>query len=737
MAHIIPTIEKIKKLSVPPTEGEWHILRFLESSLDDSYEVYFNPFLNGDRPDIVLMRRGGGVMIIEVKDWNLDLYSLDDRKNWILKFPRNEGEANARILSPVKQVFKYKENLFDLHIPGLLELKIKDIRNFNFVTCAVYFHNAEEAKVKDLLVNKFANERRYQNFIKYNIDLLGRDSLEPDNFKRILKNRYMTPDRPSALFSDDMYQRFKQHLAPTRHMIQDGEEMIYSPDQARLIFDNSSKSWRVKGVVGSGKTTVLAAKAIESCKRVLSMNRTPRILILTFNVTLKNFIHDKLSKVRAEFDWSYFTILNYHNFIGTMMNELGIPFVMPNQNPDESHLQYMRRVSPYLSEHYYNNRSLFSTVRDNITKYDAIYIDEIQDYIRPWMDIVKDNFLAEDGEYYLFGDVKQNIYNRQVSQRDVSTNIIGAPRKLDTCFRAEMKVRDLAVGFQQEYFINKYEIDTLVAEPDADSLFARDELQQGTIRYINLTQPDPIVALHTIITGNMAHPEIQNINPNDITILGTNIELLKKIDSYYRYSGNGNTATMFETYDLMFIMHLNKLGKNYTDDSAWIKKLLELMRQSNNRNHARGNQILGGFLARYELYRDYPGKFGPMLETLCRRYRFEFRDFLQILAQHEREYIDFRNMVFNSESDYSKIRDNKKLNFYMNTGTIKISTIHSFKGWESEVVFLLLEKNSEHDTSFDEILYTGLTRTRSNLIVINLGNQTYHEKMRRLIETYS
>lgn len=95
-----------------------------------------------------------------------------------------------------------------------------------------------------------------------------------------------------------------------------------------------------------------------------------------------------------------------------------------------------------------------------------------------------------------------------------------------------------------------------------------------------------------------------------------------------------------------------------------------------------------------------------------------------------------RDKVFKSDSDYSKIRDSKKLNFFMNTGTIKISTIHSFKGWESEVVFLILEKNNESSSSFDELLYTGLTRTRSNLIVINLGNQEYHKNMKRLIETY-
>lgn len=736
MAQFIPSLAKVQQFRVQPTSGEWHLLQFLERTLDDSYEVYFNPFLNGDRPDVVIMQRGGGVMIIEVKDWDLNLYTVDARRHWHLKNPKNEGEARARLLSPVQQVYKYKENLFELHIPGLLELKIKDIRNFNFVSCAVYFHNANEQQVQNLIVDPFKGDRKYLNFLKYNIDLLGRDSLTEYNFKRILFNRYLAKERPSILFSESIYQSFKQQLTPTRHLMSEGVGLIYSKDQEKLIYDTTSKSWRVKGVVGSGKTTVLAAKAIESCKRVLAEGRIPRILILTYNVTLKNFIRDKLSKVRADFEWSYFTILNYHSFIGTMMNELGIPFEMPQQGPDETHIQYMRRVSPYLNDRYYNNRSLFSDYSQSIEKYDAIFIDEIQDYIRPWMDIVKDNFLSSDGEYYLFGDVKQNIYSRKVSQKDITTNIIGRPKELKTCFRADMKVRDLAVGFQNEYFQDKYEIDTLVAESDQGLLFGRDELQHGSIRYINLSQPDPIIALNTIITGNITNKDNQNVHPNDITILGTNIDLLKKIDSYYRYIGNGDTATMFETYDLMFIQHLNFYGNDAKNAPDWVNELFQLVGQIDKPKRARGNQIIGGFLARYELYREYPGNFGPILEVLCHRYRFEFKDFLEILSRHEAEYIKFRDKVFKADGDYSKIRDSKKLNFYMNTGTIKISTIHSFKGWESEVVFLLLEKKNEGEKAFDELLYTGLTRTRSNLIVINLGNAEYHEKMKRLIETY-
>ena len=88
-------------------------------------------------------------------------------------------------------------------------------------------------------------------------------------------------------------------------------------------------------------------------------------------------------------------------------------------------------------------------------------------------------------------------------------------------------------------------------------------------------------------------------------------------------------------------------------------------------------------------------------------------------------------------SNYKNIRDNKKLHFWMNSGTIKISTINSFKGWESEVVFLVLEpkydKSTTFNLSFDELLYTGITRCKRNLIVINFGNEEYDIKIRPLI----
>ena len=105
MAVFIPSIEDVRKLKVHPEEGELYLLEFLSKSLDDSFEVYFNPYLNGDRPDIIIMKKELGVMIIEVKDWNLKSYELDDKGNWRIK----NATTEYVIKSPILQVYKYKK----------------------------------------------------------------------------------------------------------------------------------------------------------------------------------------------------------------------------------------------------------------------------------------------------------------------------------------------------------------------------------------------------------------------------------------------------------------------------------------------------------------------------------------------------------------------------------------------------------------------------------------------------
>ncbi|MFH4338689.1 NERD domain-containing protein, partial [Acinetobacter baumannii] len=77
MANFFPSLEIIDQLTVKPTEGESFLLNKLAQELDDTFDVYFNPYLDGDRPDFLILKKGHGAIIIEVKDWDMSNYFVD------------------------------------------------------------------------------------------------------------------------------------------------------------------------------------------------------------------------------------------------------------------------------------------------------------------------------------------------------------------------------------------------------------------------------------------------------------------------------------------------------------------------------------------------------------------------------------------------------------------------------------------------------------------------------------
>jgi hypothetical protein len=144
MAQIYPTLENIKRLKVKPTEGELYLIEYLLSNLSDDIEIYFQPFLNGDRPDIILLQKGVGAAIIEVKDWNLNSYFVDENNKWHLK------SNDIIIKSPLEQVNTYKDNMFNLHINGLLEEKLRNSKFYGRINTYVYFHNSTKDEIDNI-----------------------------------------------------------------------------------------------------------------------------------------------------------------------------------------------------------------------------------------------------------------------------------------------------------------------------------------------------------------------------------------------------------------------------------------------------------------------------------------------------------------------------------------------------------------------------------------------------------
>lgn len=736
MAKLIPSIDHILKMKVPPTDGELTLLRFLDSNLDDSFEVYFNPYMNGDRPDIVIVRKRYGILIIEVKDWDLDAYKLDERKHWTLK-----DCTSTRVSSPIEQVLKYKENLYTLHLDELFEKRICDYKYMNMISCAVYFHNASQTKVEDLLVNPYSADTKYQFFLAKNIKLIGRDTLVKDKFNQILWSLYLLSNTESRLFSDSLYESITHFLLPTTHQKEEGRRIKYLKKQEQIIFKNDRKEFVVEGVEGSGKTTVLARRAVQEYVNLKQDNYEPQILILTYNITLINFIRDKINQVQETFEWKSFTILNYHHFIGNQLNNLGIPIVLP-QNRNTSDSIERKKLTPeqsqYLDRHYYSNIQLFLELKEQIQSsnlsYDAILIDEIQDYKYNWFEILKRAFLKDGGDFILFGDEKQNIYGNPLEEKKVHTNVLYKRMTLSQSLRSGSIIERLITEFQKKIYADKYEIDTFDNPDDGMLMFK----PSGTVTYRYITN-NFITTIFEIVSSIKEKIEYKDIATDDITILSFNVNVLRQFEAFYRNKTGERMMSMFETKEVVVYINFkrewfhHKKGERQESSNFDTQLVAILLTLIQGRDDEEKLRRLSSLIVLDDLNRVYGGVFENRLEYACTKNRCDKMRFVDLMNQNRPKMSKY--LVEIMSKDYDTIREHKKAHFYMHPGYMKISTIHSFKGWESKMIILIIDKYVANDQSLDEIVYTGITRCKEHLYIINMNNNAYDKKLKMLIDS--
>lgn len=86
---------------------------------------------------------------------------------------------------------------------------------------------------------------------------------------------------------------------------------------------------RIRAIAGSGKTTVLAKRRVNAHRR-----HGGKVLILTFNLTLRRYIKDSLNEVREDFSWSGFHISNYQRFITSALASAVVEVEYPDDSDD-------------------------------------------------------------------------------------------------------------------------------------------------------------------------------------------------------------------------------------------------------------------------------------------------------------------------------------------------------------------------------------------------------------------
>lgn len=557
---------------IKPSLAELEILSFLDSILDDSYELYFRPFFNGFMPFLVIYKENHGFIFIEYPDKNYAEIKFSPEKKY-----KNLLFGLIDIVTPPENLFNKKE------LPKrLIGISILNDR-------------------QEILDEILKGIKYYQLFNLSGFKLHFTEYLKYTNL------RYTANEQINSYLLE-----IKRYLKPSLHRLEEGRTFNPNPKQKELISSKIGYQ-RINGVAGTGKTTLLAHRAVYANIRTKS-----EVLILSYNITIRHYIRHKLEAVRENYIRTDFHVSHYHDFFKNISNQFN------DERP---------QIGDWENVDYFNGIN-------NLPQYNTIIIDEAQDYKREWIDILIKFFLSPNGEFVIFFDENQDIYQRKSL---TSFPIPGRPNTLKRSYRLSPKIALLAESFHNKFITYREKIEIEKEQLQLNLIDFKENISYQFFRTIN--------DYNTIYNHIKKEISLTNSNPDDIAIIGTSIKILRELEYYFREIKKEKVTRMFES-------------KEEYD---------EIMKTQN-----------------------------PKLNLKNRR------------------------------------KDYKLNNFNLVTGKMKFSSLHSFKGWEIHTVFFILsdvdeeiepqiDNNSLENYVSPEIVYTGITRARNNLNIINIGLDKYDE----------
>ena len=389
------------ELKVPFTKGEYYLSKQLDAKLPDEWVIHTKPELRNrwgsnicpQTPDVVIANKRHGIMIIEIKDWQIDLpkYKSGEKINrkgkkiWEVFIEDEKGTRTSNI-NPVYKADGYRLRMID-GIHEIQEEIFNDKRKNILIKSGLYFHNIiSSQKAKSFVgIPKYFNPDRCTVF--------GRDMLDKnvkiEQFIPLINNNIKIHS------NTDWLSKFKNWISPPLH-ISEGQNLISERDlndkQKRYIISRPGVIQKLSGVAGSGKTRVIAIRAASLAKL------GKKILVICYNITLKNYLKKEIEGTKYDFDPTNIDIFYFHDFCKAYREFRNIEY------PDEGSMQKNDELEKEkIIRDKIENRNLSAN-------YDAIIIDEGQDFKETWFKLLR-NFLSQNGEMLIAFDDKQNIYS--------------------------------------------------------------------------------------------------------------------------------------------------------------------------------------------------------------------------------------------------------------------------------------------------------------------------------------
>lgn len=463
-----------------------------------SFDVFLRPSINLDVPDIVLASSEKGIFLINVCN---DISQL--------------REANNKIEA-------IKRNLYDLHLKSIKIDSVTSHRVFYVIKTALYFPNNTisdyKGEIKELQNEEVEKVKDDKGNIKeepYDVSKEFKDLITlfgPDNISTTIEQNR------SKSFKYEYYDELIKIIVGHWHSYADGDQNFHLSKIQNSFVRSDNKRIRVKGVAGCGKTQVVANRAVEQ-----QLKTGEKVLIITFNISLIQYIKMRINQVPADFCTNKFEITNYHQFIKSMAK------------------RYVPSAQRRIPIEVFDSTTYFAGYEKEIAKYKSIIIDEIQDFKTQWLTTLINYFLAPDGNLSVFGDGEQNIYDREMEEKTKMPSIptfIGRWNEMSE--RLSMRILNQDIANLSAKFAKEF-----ITE-DAKPLVIQNEFQFEKY-YIKYWNVGTNASSKTLASNILWIIQEFGLDVKDVAVLGLSIRLLRDIEWAYRQCSKRISMINFET----------------------------------------------------------------------------------------------------------------------------------------------------------------------------------------------
>lgn len=374
------------------TPGEFKTFETLAKYLDDKWCVWYDIGIGNTEiyPDFILIHPLYGLYVLEVKDFYLK-HIIDISKD---KFVTNSRE----IQNPILQARNYTMSIIN---------KVKS--DIPYVYCAI-FPNMTQNELHTTINSKTSIAKIIDPKL-----IIAKDQLDSKLKEQLLamrsekiSNKKMTLGGFNQLrMTIDPSIKVPHRFVTDNNDSQDRIPAVLDIKQERAAKSIGEGHRLLKGIAGSGKTLIMLYRA----KLISKLNPDWKVLFICWNRSLINYLEQMYNDIDLNTSSGDIKFTYFSKWVTKVGESCNVPIPKNVESPNYNKV--------------YNEAVLKLLDYTPHIKYDAILIDEAQDFEDDYFRLLVNHLNKETDSLLICYDYAQNIYQRKSSWKNLGINVTG------------------------------------------------------------------------------------------------------------------------------------------------------------------------------------------------------------------------------------------------------------------------------------------------------------------------